>query len=367
MAIFTMRTFSCLSLGLFALVFSVGNPAARHAAASSTTEPPSEAILVDGPETADMGRIPTSGVASHSRTVTNGTKVPLKLKVARVSCPWVEVKIDHELLEPGESTSITLKAPVLATGLPQSHDVDVEVRPAREDDSRPPSVVHVAVQYSADIDFVVKPEAMWIIVVEGAPVERSLFVRSPSIEAIDIKNIRCSLPQFTVIKQRTFPVPTEHQPPTEEAMSIRFRATFDSPGFYEGRIKFDTSHPDFKPAWIPVQVRVLPRWTSDPDGFAIILAKDDNAPLDRSVRVATRDGSPLPKLSAMIENVDGEPGALAAFSAVAEPDATVDGAIVRLHTDVPKLVGTEGLARVVLSSEDGKFTRNISIAWIRRR
>lgn len=66
----------------------------------------------------------------------------------------------------------------------------------------------------------------------------------------------------------------------------------------------------------------------------------------------------------MIENVDGEPGALAAFSAVAQPDATVDGAIVRLHTDVPKLVGTEGLARVVLSSEDGKFTRNISIAWI---
>lgn len=37
-------------------------------------------------------------------------------------------------------------------------------------------MVHVAVQYSADIDFVVKPEAMWIIVVEGAPVERSLFV-----------------------------------------------------------------------------------------------------------------------------------------------------------------------------------------------
>lgn len=35
-----------------------------------------------------------------------------------------------------------------------------------------------------------------------------------------------------------------------------------------------------------MQVRVLPRWTSDPDGFAIILAKDETAPLDRSVRVA---------------------------------------------------------------------------------
>lgn len=355
------------ALGLLASTIGLGPSAATKELNANVSEPPSEAILVDGAESADLGRIPTSGVAKHSRTVTNGTKIALKLKVSRVSCPCVDVKIDHEVLEPGQSTSITLTAPVLATGLPQSQDVDVEVRPAREEDPRPPSVVHVAVQYSADIDFVVKPEAMWIIVVEGSPVERSLFIRSPSIEAIAIKNIRCTLPQFSVIKQRTFPVPTEHQPPTEEAMSIRFRATFDTPGFYEGRIEFDTSHPDFKPAWIPVQVRVLPRWTSDPDGFAIILARDDNAPLDRSVRVATRDGSPLPTLSAKIENVDGEPGALAAFSAVVEPDARADGAIVRLHTDVPKLVGTEGLARVVLTSEDGRFTRNISIAWIRRR
>lgn len=132
MAIFTMRTFSCLSLGSLPWCSALGIP--RPATRRHRPRPsPPEAILVHGPETADMGRIPTSGVASHSRTVTNGTKVPLKLKVARVSCPCVEVKIDHELLEPGESTSITLKAPVLATGLPQSHDVDVEVRPARED------------------------------------------------------------------------------------------------------------------------------------------------------------------------------------------------------------------------------------------
>lgn len=166
---------------------------------------------------------------------------------------------------------------------------------------------------------------------------------------------------------RRFSIPRRAPEPPETAIEMPFRAVFDTPGFYEGRIEFDTSHPDFKPAWIPVQVRVLPRWTSDPDGFAIILARDDNAPLDRSVRVATRDGSPLPKLSAKIENVDGEPGALAAFSAVVEPDAKADGVIVRLHADVPKLVGTEGLARVVLTSEDGRFTRNISIAWIRRR
>lgn len=331
------------------------------------TEPPSEAIFVDGPELARLGRLSTRSLAIHARTVSNHTLSPLRLRVLRVSCPCVTVQIEPELIAPGESASVTLLAPVLASGLEQSHDVEIEAISGGEVEARASSKFRVAVVYSADIDFVVKPEAMWIIVVEGSPVERSLFVRSPSIEAIAIKNIRCTLPQFSVIKQRTFPVPTEHQPPTEEAMSIRFRATFDSPGFYEGRIEFDTSHPDFKPAWIPVQVRVLPRWTSDPDGFAIILAKDDNAPLDRSVRVATRDGSPLPKLSAKIENVDGEPGALAAFSAVAEPDATADGAIVRLHTDVPKLVGTEGLARVVLSSEDGKFTRNISIAWIRRR
>lgn len=222
-------------------------------------------------------------------------------------------------------------------------------------------------EYSADIDFVVKPEAMWIVAVEGQVTARTVLVRSPALDALDVRNIRTNLVGMSAEITRRFPVPTDVQPPSEEAMSIRVETAAGSPGFYEGRIEFDTSHPDFKPAWIPVQVRVLPRWTSDPDGFAIILARDENTPLDRRVRVATRDGSPLPKLSAKIENVDGEPGALAAFSAVVEPDAMADGVIVRLHTDVPKLVGTEGLARVVLTSEDGKLTRNISIAWIRRR
>ncbi len=105
----------CVALSLPASTIGLGPSATAKELKATISEPPSEAILVDGAESADLGRIPTSGVAKHSRTVTNGTTIALKLKVTRVSCPCVDVKIDHEVLEPGQSTSITLTAPVLAT------------------------------------------------------------------------------------------------------------------------------------------------------------------------------------------------------------------------------------------------------------
>jgi hypothetical protein len=317
-----------------------------------------QSLKVSGLEIGVVGALAPLHTASHFREVTNDFSGPLRLRVLSSSCPCVTVKLEPEVIPVGGTGLVTIYAPVVAVASEQFHwaKIGYEVDSAGEA-SR--GQFDVAVRYSAKLDVLVVPQQLWITAVAGLPTERSIFLRSIAIDALNPRNFRFSesgISNLRVVRTRRFMVPTEDRP-GEECLQIYLEADHDEPGLFKTTLTFDAEGTEAEHR-VAIQIRVLPRIKISP-AAAVFLSSHES---EKSVFVERRDGGKLlaskarfdSQMSDMNSNTNG----------VSAKISEENGALRVLISIDRSRLPSSGWGDLVLENEEAETVAKIPVVWV---
>lgn len=333
-------------------------PAGGRAGAAAPT-----IIEVTGEELGAAGERPVDGTAEHEREVRNVSDVPISLRVVTSTCPCLKLVFD-KTVAPGGSTRVRLIAPVIGTPGEQAHWATFEASAAEPDGTVRTARFKVGVRYEADLTFFVVPEQLWIIAVRGVEVERRVYVRSLSLDGLNVRAVRVEPPILSASLGQRVSYESEVNP-EEEALPIVLRATPEAAGLFDAALVFETSEARFPVVRVPIQMRVREFWVAEPAGFAVIIAPGDAEPIRRTVRVFARDGTPAPAVRAELRDEQGRPLAVPSVRLKVRPGAGAQATTVEIEA-LSGALPDHGVARVALLGADGTELRTIPLAWVKR-
>jgi len=327
-------------------------------------------LEVEGDEVGRVGTLQVGDWAVHSRSVCNTSELPAVLSVVQTSCPCVEVTVEPRDLRPGMVATLRLRAPVVAVSNVQEHWATVEAAFA---DSTGTVVgtesVDLSVAYQADLAFVVHPNQLWASVVRGRDTDRRVYVRSRSLDALNIRNIRVDGGGgWRVQAANRFRVPSQLRP-GEECLEIVLACRADEAGIFKSQLRFDTDDSRFSEVSIPIESRVCEYWLAEPAGFPLFLNEEGNAQtsIEQSVRIHARDRAIVPVVGARLEDENGMPAPVDGISLRILHAADRRDCTLTLRADGTKIMAPEGIRRVVLLDSEGRPMRAIPLAWIKRK
>ncbi|MGE3108151.1 MAG: hypothetical protein AB7O77_07330 [Phycisphaerales bacterium] len=316
-----------------------------------------------GDEHNDIGRLPVGELATRDRTVTNTTKHRLTSKVLRSSCPCVTVLCQPPNLEPGASGSIRISTPVAPIAEPQRHWAVIEYS-ARNDQQEviTSERVMISVGYQADLRLIVEPQRIWMTAVAGEPAERTVYLRSSALDALNIHDIRTDSESVLISSTRRFPVQADDRP-GEEALALTISASVSTTGLLEANLLFRTDDPTIPEGRIQVAVKTVDRWIAESAGFIYLFSHLDEAQ-SKTIRVRSRhrDDASVADLRVRLEGgVDAD---ARAFRASLIHQGT-DSVLVTLVLKADLLAANEGLAQVELLDTNGQTLSALPVAWIK--
>lgn len=338
-----------------------------------TAEPPSpptgastksEWLVVDGPEHKDVGRLQIDTVARHERGIRTSKAEHVTFRVVRSSCPCVRMTFDPPEIKKDQVGKIVLQAPVSELADPQWHWavvecklMDAEGKVLRIED------VKISVTYQAELDLVVRPDKLWIDAVRGEETTRTIYLRSSTLDALRIRNLRMEGEGFKVQSTRRFPVRSDARP-GEEALAVAVAYESDAPGLHDGSLVFDSENKGEAGTSIPIHVRVREYWLAEPAGYAFLFLNSDRPQAIR-VRVRNRRGEPCPVMRVAIRSEKSPEIELPGATATLERNSSPDEVYVVVHATPDRLPGVDGIGSVILYDEHGKVLRDLPLAWIK--
>ncbi|MBL8758887.1 MAG: hypothetical protein JNK35_10705 [Phycisphaerae bacterium] len=324
----------------------------------------SSIIDVTGEELGAAGARPVDGAAEHEREVRNVSGGPISIRVVTSTCPCLRLMFD-KTVAPGGSTRVRLAAPVIGTPGEQAHWATFEASAAGPDGTVRTARFQVGVRYEADLTFFVVPEQLWIFAVRGVEVERRVYVRSLSLDGLNVRAVRVEPPILSAALGVRVKYESEVNP-GEEALPIVLRGLPEKAGLFDATLVFETSEARFPVVRVPVQMRAREFWVAEPAGFALIIAPGEAAPIRRTVKVFSRDGAAAPAVRAEIR--DDEGGALALPGARVSVTLAAAGRATEVVLDAdPSALAECGVAQVVLLGSDGQVVRSLPLAWVKRK
>lgn len=318
---------------------------------------------VDGEVRNELGLLKVGLQAEHRRRVVNLAVGTLALRVVEVSCPCVTTKLEPAEIPPSGESVVRILTPVAPASGRQVHWAIIE---ATARDAAGQALARerfrLEVAYEADLEFVVEPTELWIVVAEGEEANRVVYVRSTMMESLRPRDFRAEGEGVRIRGTQLFPVPTDLRP-GEEAIAISVGIAGRQKGLYEGKIAFRTNSRDFPEASVPCHIRVVPRFIAEPAGFPIIVGRAE-APIHQLVRVFSRDGTPCPAIRAEVRDEHGREPGPPGLSVRLARDPQGGGVRVSLTAN-PGALSAEGIASIILLNDRGETIRQLPVAWVK--
>lgn len=353
---------STLLLALPTQAEAARDPASTYALTSPHAPQPSQ-ITIKGDELRNAGELPIGGIASHSRVVSNGSKHPLQLRVVHSSCPCVTVHLGERPVSPGEEQKVALEAPVLAIALEQSHWVVIEAAQQNDDGTiAARQQFRLQVRYTADISLIVKPDTLWIAGASGSIAERTVYIRTDSLDALQVRNLFIDHPDFSVASTRTFAIVTDTR--NEQVLAVTIKAILGKPGVFSTALSFATDDPDFPEYSIPIHVRIRNKWTAAPAGFAFIFPEESGS-FARTIKIADKPDEKCPVARVELRDEQDKPITVNGLTLSVARNAANTGCTITATADTSKLLATEGVASVALFNEKDELVQHVPLAWVK--
>jgi hypothetical protein len=320
-------------------------------------------VKVAGEQRRDFGRLAVGSSAEHSRQVFNIGTETVRLRVVQTSCPCVSVLIGERAIGVSESQTVTLRAPVLPISGRQAHWALLEASSQDGDIVHDTARFRIEVSYEADITFVVKPSRLWISGIAGSTHDRTVYVRSTAIDAVNVHDIRVTSDQVRVKGVRRFSIPDPTR--TEEVLAITLTASLQEPGISETALLFASDDPAFRECRVPISLRVFEKWAGTPDGFAFIVPADSTTCMTREVILASESGETCPAASIRLQTDDGLPAHVDGVEISSSPHATSKGVRISVRLDPGQLTHREGVYQVAVFDGEEKVLRVLPLAWVK--
>lgn len=181
-----------------------------------------DGVEVVGDEALRVGAIEVGRRVSHSRVFRNTGTCPVSLRVVSSSCPCVSVEIDPAggAVEPGREARVAISTPVTAADAEQTHWALIE---ASSSDAVGRIVstqrARIVVSFWPDLAFLVEPTSICIHAVRGESARRTVYIRSDTLDALNVRGIRTDVQGVRVLGQRRLKGYAENRP-NEEAWAV---------------------------------------------------------------------------------------------------------------------------------------------------
>jgi len=317
--------------------------------------PASSASLVCEPlEVQNKGEVAVGSRVSCTYTLRNETKVPLRLRISRITCSCIDVELEENRLDPGGETAVTVVADVRGVPGEQNHAVEFEGTPeldsAKESAPALPSLRCTAqMSFTPKFEYSIVPLSISAFVLADCSFERSIYLQAPDVSEGLLSGASCSIEGVTAGKPEVV---------TANAARAVFRGQFP----YNSRprtgwVEIRTASPTTPVCHIPISIVTLPACKIEPPGLVLGTGAENETTVEGAVRVT------IPSDAGITINVTPEDGSLPEGVSVA--GVTREGACwtVRITVDTG-IAGSAGSAFFNVVDGDGRVLGDIPVAWL---